>query len=301
MIRRSIITLSFTLAFIVTTIQLPAKTLKTITYSPYSLSSWLNWADSTLDVLKVMVTDPTETSALTASNPFVVQEMILQINGTKVCELGAGSGPVTIPVLKALHDAGRLEHYHAIECMPKCISRLNKKIEKLKIGWNEGLFYKKYSGIGKEAPVYVEEAFFGQEWQTSVPNLFIPNEYFDTIISTLPWTQLSMDAMKGILNRSLELLKPGGKLLWISLLGARKVGKLKKAVQGLKNPEAQKQYTEQLEFIDGWIKEHFDQTKTIIWSNCTPLTVYCATKKATNQSPKKTELEDMQLSDNQSK
>ena len=81
------------------------------------------------------------------------------------------------------------------------------------------------------------------------------------------------------MDRILELLKTGGKLIWVSLWGARTVGGFKAAFHP-SNPALAEEYFKKLTLIDAWFAKNFDQKVQTVWSNVTPMLVYCATKKA---------------------
>lgn len=245
-------------------------------YNAFSPSEWTDWMKHSLVLVAEMIKHPTETSALTASSPFAIKAILRSIKGTRICELGAGTGPVTIPALKMLHATNRLEHYHAIECIDKNHAKLTKKVERLKAGWKEGLISKEFKGIGINAPVYIENAFFGKEWKAK--DVEVADGSIDTVVCTIPLMRLSKEQIEGILDRTLKLLKPDGTMIWISLLGARKRGAIEASLRS-GNADVGKQYFDKLTLIDSWISTNFNQKTETIWGNLTPMFVYTAQRK----------------------
>lgn len=88
--------------------------------------------------------------------------------------------------------------------------------------------------------------------------------------------------MDGCLQHILQLLKPGGSLTYITLIGARTLGNLSsKCAAGIhRNPHEHQQRAERLAAFDQWCVKHFDQKKRVtVWWNFTPVFVHHLIKK----------------------
>lgn len=243
---------------------------KTYIYSPCAPRHLGKWLCDTGQIIKGWFTNWNDISALSASSPFVIEEVLKQIKGTKILELGAGTGPITVEALQMLEVLERLNCYYAIECVEAHHAILQSKIDLVKKGWNAGCGYPTFNGITNKDTIYAEHAYFGKGWK---PKITIPNEKFSTILSTLPVTRINIKNLRGILEAIVENIEDGGTFLWVSLNHAEEIGGWRAQCTG-----HAKEYWTRILLIEAFLAKYFTPVEKTWRANISTMLVFHATR-----------------------
>lgn len=219
------------------------------------------WGRNSLEIMKAMLWDPDTTSALTESSPWVAQKMLARMNRGNVLEIGAGPGwTLTDWVAQECGKDRYFNRFDIVECNPEFYKILQRR----------------YTGLRK---VHLYNAFFDEDWMPSRKRN--KKVLYDTIIATLPFTRLPNEAIESILKRALELLKPGGKFIYIKLWGSTQYGKVKAFFKSLvdSDSKAPEEYDQKLNIFNSWLKRNFEVEEFLAKRNIPPLWVGIATKQ----------------------
>ncbi|MGD0092365.1 MAG: class I SAM-dependent methyltransferase, partial [Planctomycetota bacterium] len=164
------------------------------------------------------------------SSPFLARGMAGQLpadmpEDCKVLEVGPGTGPVTIEILKRMNGRGHLDLW---ELSPAFCAVLRKRLAE------EPLFRR------MDGRVVVHEGDVRQ-----LP----PQPHYNAIVSGLPFSNFKPEEVQGFLEHFRALLKPKGMLIWFEYLALRK---LKSVFVGKARREQLKGVTDVTErFISG--------------------------------------------------
>ena len=103
---------------------------------------------------------------------------------------------------------------------------------------------------------------------------------FDAVIIKMGIHEVPLEEQANLLKEVYRVLKPGGKFVYISLIGARLRGKICASIrEAFVDSEAFSDYVEKLGMLDTWIAKNFHQTQVLVKRNIPPMWVYTATKK----------------------
>ena len=222
-------------------------------YSYYMYPQWTTetagdfarWVGDSARIAYGMATDAKrrkDTSALTASSPFlaysIYNNFLTDVND--LLELGAGHGSLSYHIARSFAKRSSSTRYDIVECDHVYFNVLRPRMQQ----FNAGIH-----------PISTYCESFNESWK---PRTESSSLLYDAILSTLPWTIMSDETQKAIQKRIIELLKPGGKFIWVSLAGAKSVGAAKAAKKGTKALEA---YTAMLRNFDAWLENNFDSIK----------------------------------------
>ncbi|MBY0353829.1 methyltransferase domain-containing protein [Candidatus Babeliales bacterium] len=203
-----------------------------------------------VEIARGMWQDATTVSALTPSSPWLAKEVARDITKRKeqrILEIGFGPGSVTKYIIKKMHPKSTLDGVEIMEDLYKYAERRFPKTEYEKVNLVCGDFV---------------------TWKPTY-------EQYDVIITTVPFTKLPFEVVKGILEKILKLLKPNGKLSCIALMGSRTLGYCSW------DREKRRTYAEKINLLDSWKRENFTQeTPVRIWLNLTSAYAYHLTKNA---------------------
>jgi len=202
-----------------------------------------------------------QTAAITASSPILAYRMCDFVKGdSKVLELGAGHGSLSVPVARMFAEKAEPTRFDIVECNEAFYNCLNARVAQ----------------FGKpNHEVYTYRMLFGAEWKPRDIN--DATGYYDTVLSTLPWTRMNADMQRTVQERITEVLKSKGKLIWVSLAGAKVLGAVKAAIKGDKELV---EYSQEQLYFGAWIQENFESvTEHFVPWNVTPMRVYVAIKK----------------------
>lgn len=239
------------------------------------LNRWRMWVSDTLEILKSAVRDAAHIAAFSASSPYVVDEIVAHAPPGNTLEVGAGPGPVTRELVRRLFpDPYHREAYRldVVEYTPRLFAKLEERL-------GTYLHHQQHS---------LARADF-VEWNSPIGAFNgAGREFYDTVISTIPFVTLPLDVIQSIFTKIHGYLKPGGQFMYISLLGARTLGKAR-AELGLflshptcygDNLDSYDLYYDKLRFIDEYIAAHYTQRTVLVKGNIPPMWVYVCTKRA---------------------
>ena len=94
-----------------------------------------------------------------------------------------------------------------------------------------------------------------------------PEDQYDLIISTLPFTLFSVGMMSGVIEHLKKLIKPHGVLSYVAYLGGSTLKKL--FSWGPQKQEHAKKIT-----ILNALRARYEIDRTIVWKNVPPIHVY---------------------------
>ncbi|QRX95362.1 class I SAM-dependent methyltransferase [Streptomyces noursei] len=160
-----------------------------------------------------------------------------------VLEAGAGTGAVTRAVIAHL-PAG--SHLDVVEANPRFAARLRHLVT--------------------TAPRLADAPARVHVHHTGVEHLDVTRRY-DVIVSGLPLTNFAPDQVETIMNRYLELLRPGGTLTYLAYRGTRKA----RAV--LAAPPQARRHRAVDEVMDAYQRRYATDCRTI-WTNLPPARVW---------------------------
>ncbi len=233
------------------------------------VSRFGDYVFDTLAIAWESMKHPNETAAFSASSPWVINAILKRVKPGNILELGAGPGTITIPLIERFFSASTARGcFDVVELQKNLFEKLKYKVDGL-------LTENKHKPL---VSIYNEDFTI---WNPAGAGNM--DEYYDTVISTIPLTRLPQDVIEKILTRAYRFLKPGGIFIYVSLAGARTFGYCGAFFRELvtfgehscKNCE----YLRKLAFIDQWIADGFTQEEELVWCNITPMRVYWATKK----------------------
>lgn len=170
---------------------------QTFLYIP-SITELKNYFFDCWNILKAMFTDQEHTAACSASSPWLVHHITKYIPRNKpinLLEVGPGPGTITQKVIERMHPQTTLD---AVEYNTDLYQKLTKRFSG-KQSTHITLYH---------API--------ETWEPT----HTTNGYYDTIISTIPTTQLPLDTMKKIISRYTHMLRPGGFFIHVNLCGS---------------------------------------------------------------------------------
>lgn len=215
----------------------------------YGKDSW--------EIMSMLVKDPKHVAAFTASSPWLVREVVKKVTETKkissrrILEIGFGPGTVTQGIINNLKKDDRLD---AVEYLKSLYDFTSKKFPQTK-----------YPNVHLHCSAF-------QNWEPASMQLY------DAIVCTVPFTKLGYGTVKGILEKSLKLLKPGGTFSYISLIGAQTIGHLKI------DSKERDEYKNVLKTLKEWKDTHFTGKKESVFLNITPCWVYHLTRNSSTQA-----------------
>lgn len=222
-----------------------------------AMEATANYIKGSFAILREFIRHPNQIAALSESSPALANTIIenmLKRNSDQqlnILELGFGTGPVTRQIIENMEQADYLD---AIEFEEKFYKLVQAQIKE------------KYTQDNL-TNVHLHRADFSQ-WNPSTIKTY------DIIICTIPFTRLPKATLDQIFKKINELLKPGGSFTFISILGARTLGKFK-----LKT-EDRKEYAEKINSLDEWITNTFSKkNQRFVLLNVPPVWVYHLTKK----------------------
>ena len=105
---------------------------------------------------------------------------------------------------------------------------------------------------------------------------------YDTIVSTLPMVIMDAQTVEKALKNYVRWLKPGGRLIYISLLTARTGCGLFRAFMSclFRDKSYHRDYQAKMTMIDDTLQEHFDwNSNRLVGCSAPPIYVYSLTKK----------------------
>ncbi len=231
-------------------------------FAVVTMDRFKDYISDSVGVLKEFIKAPIDTSAITASSPWVVDNIIKEVGPGKILEVGAGPGNVTCELIKKLKEFGEDYNLDVVEPNEDMFKTLSDKVDDLGI---ETVNLHNCFFCGDQCPFDVHEYA----------------ESYDTIISTIPITRLPKESIKKILTKIKTLLKPGGKFIYISFWAAETVRTCIKFLESKikSNPVIYKNYLEQIEFTQNFIDEYFSENKILITKNLPPTWIHFAIKK----------------------
>ncbi len=245
---------------------------------------WLDYISDNWEIAKGMVRNPTEVAAFTASSPRLVSHITNlvyshmantlydpQAKGVNfnILEAGSASGSMT----RGLTDLGDeiKKEGNLAGIRLDSVEYLKLLYEKLKKNVQEN------NDPAKGMVVKLHCADIST-WQRPTDKDGKPIQY-DVIVSTIPMTRLPKPMITKILDNYLKWLKPGGKVIYISLLGAETLGKFVKSCQRcFDGGRAITTYDGKMTLINEWKHKNFSEKTSIVWLNLTPMLVYEITK-----------------------
>lgn len=95
-------------------------------------SSWGSYLSDTVSIIFSVLKHPTEVAAFTASSPWVVDTILSNVKPENILEIGAGSGTISIPLLKNI----QLNRYDGVELEPELFRVLTRRVNELPFGYN---------------------------------------------------------------------------------------------------------------------------------------------------------------------
>jgi phospholipid N-methyltransferase len=236
---------------------------------------WDYWWKDSREIIGELRKHPQTVSAFTATSPVGVNAIVENVMGNKVLEVGAGPGTVSLWLVKMLEKKFPEGYrYDGAECLGE-------------------LYYEFVSRLDPfpKDRVHTYQAYF-PNWHP-VGNE-VGQNFYDTVVTTVPFTRLPIESVASILNAMALYLKPGGTFIYISLMGARSTGYATKGLKIIANKlmcwrdkETKKKamqefidYKNNLKMFDAWLNDNFEKpVKTIkIWRNLTPIYVFVCTK-----------------------
>lgn len=202
------------------------------------------------------VRHPTQISAFTASSPWLVRQIIQPMAQTpknaklNILELGFGFGTVTDEIIPLMVSEDRFD---GVE--------LNKE-------WCEQV-QARYPSKDFDDVHFYAGGF--ESWQCPLGE----SNVYDIIICTLPFTRLPTALVEQCLTKINALLKPGGRFVYITLIGARTYGKVSSAC-GRQSAD----YARKMSLLDSWSTANFaHRTRATVMLNVTPAYVHHLVKK----------------------
>ncbi len=233
----------------------------------YGLDCW--------NILTAVLGDQKHIGAFTASSPWLVHHItkyIPQDKPARILEAGSGAGTVTKKIIERMSNDSTLD---AVE-------------------YHKDLFKVLENNLGAKQNTRIK--FYNSAIEAWNPSYH--DKPYDIIISTLPKTQLSLASLEQILAKYMQLLKPGGLFIYITLCGAMTLTLWTKRLRLFTTnlvhryvthiSQAKRlaighdltNYNKILQLLDNWQQTHFHEIKTeIIPLNITPVYVIALQKK----------------------
>ena len=238
------------------------------------LNRWRMWFDDTREILKSAIKDTAHIAAFTASSPYVVDEIVSHVLPGNTLEVGAGPGPVTRELaLRLFPNPYQREGYRF-----DVVEYTHSLFEVLRRRLGTYLHYQQHSLTCADFVV----------WESPIGTFDgVGHEFYDTVISTIPFVTLPLDVIRSIFTKIHGYLKPGGRFMYISLWGARTMGKAKNELElFMCHPtsygdhlDEYELYYDKLRFIDEYIAAHYTQETVLVKWNIPPMWVYVCTKR----------------------
>ena len=116
----------------------------------------------------------------------------------RILEVGPGTGPVTREILRKLGASDMLD---IVELSPEFCDDLERKVLS---PWREG---------GHGARVTLHNA--------AIQDVSLEEASYDCVVCGLPFNNFEVELVRSIMDRMLELLKPGGELTYFGYVGAK--------------------------------------------------------------------------------
>ncbi len=204
------------------------------------------WDEHAIDFFKGMLRDPMHVGALSPCSKFVAREItkhvvaFTQKNKTvHVLEIGAGTGEFT-------RELGRIfEHFDG-----------DYKVDAVEIDRAYGNILQEQFADNDRIAIHCADI---TQWQT--------DEKYDVIITSVPFTNLTKEQVKGILRSYERLLKPGGIISYVTLM---LFPRLKPRFMW---GDAKEDLVEKLDLVDDFVEKYKVET-TKVWLNITPVYVH---------------------------
>ncbi len=215
-------------------------------------------------VLREYVKDPSLVAYVTASSRWVCDAIVAEIEEPcNVLEIGAGCGTISTRIAEKLNqlqkDQSKEYRFDIVECKEVFYKRLEKKLKSLK----------------QDDKIFLYKEEFGREW---VPKNFDDkDDKYDVVVSTIPMTCINKICVESILDKILDVLKPGGVFVYICLYGARSCGLFRSLIRSFfkMDFEPYEKYKEKIEIFDNWINKGFSECRSIcVLLNFLPLEVF---------------------------
>ncbi|MFM8730981.1 MAG: class I SAM-dependent methyltransferase [Phycisphaerales bacterium] len=133
----------------------------------------------------------------------------------RILEVGPGTGPVTRELLRKLGPRDVLD---IVELSPEFCDDLERKV----LG--------PWRGLGHGAQVTLHNA--------AIQDVSLEEASYDCVVCGLPFNNFDVDLVRSIMDRMLELLKPGGELTYFAYVGAKVAKRAVSAGSGRDNIDA---------------------------------------------------------------
>jgi phospholipid N-methyltransferase len=210
-----------------------------------------------------------------ASSPFVANRIVSYIavpksGEFKICEIGAGDGPISVQMANKITQSGNQA------CIFDLVEIDHALCEKLRTHLSRYPFCSVHEhDFSTWSPPADQEG--GEETRT-----------YDAIICTLPFIPLPNEVVLLCLDNISRILKPGGTFIYVSLLGARSLNFLYHLIINCFNPMAYKKFMDKINTFDLWIYKNFDEITTsflfldfppIVLRNLPPMWVHVGYKR----------------------
>ena len=161
-------------------------------------------------ILRQVIKHPTQVAAFSASSPWLVRKILQPIatlskdQSINILEIGFGYGTVTDQIIPLMAPGDRFD---GVE---------------LNAEWCEQV-QARYSSKDYEDVHFYSGGF--ETWKSDIGE----SDCYDFIVCTLPFTRLPHALVEQCLEKISQLLKPGGVFVYITLVGARSMGKISHA------------------------------------------------------------------------